>query len=174
MKTVFSRLMVCRSTPRRAPGRRRRLAVARYFDTEKNPETGKGSPKCCVLPPTILLIGMVRVRATPIRPIVSIGPRGAGRQRGNRGYAARLHIDGAAVVINDGRRAAGTYHDRVADIGAGMSGDRFEALALIDRQAALARLNADRPGRTANQHGAPNTQCPKEPALFVHEVPPQT
>jgi len=128
----------------------------RYFVGNKADPTEPERPKCGGPRRPSAVMGLVGV-ALP-RPLLSIGTRGAGRQRRNGGYGAGLHIDPAAIVINDRGGAARSDHDRVADLGIGLPLDWFEAVALIDQQVALARLNDDSPGWAANEHRAANAK----------------
>jgi hypothetical protein len=64
-----------------------------------------------------------------------------------------LDPDLTAVIVDNGCSATGPHHDRVTDIGVGRTGNGLKALALIDGQIAVARL--DGRGRLATSTAQP-------------------
>src|ERR1700735_76704 len=104
--------------------------------------------------------------------VLRIGAGRAGRQRGNRRDSARLYVHFAPVSVNDGCGAAGGNHHRIADIGVDPAVDRLEALALIDRQTTLSRLNRSSPRGGAQEHRKTNRAY--EGSTFGHWLFPES
>jgi hypothetical protein len=107
------------------------------------------------LPPGLAAIRIAGRAGRTVR-ILRIRSGGTWRQRCNGKYGAGSDINFAAVVIDDGGAAAGTDHDRVADIGIHGGGDRLKSLALIDGQIAESRLDHGGPRRARGKHGTTN------------------
>ncbi|HEV2698510.1 MAG TPA: hypothetical protein VGU90_11000, partial [Terriglobales bacterium] len=100
-----------------------------YLVGNKAEPTEPECPKSPIRHPAV----MVLVGTALPRRVLRIGPRGAGRQGRDRGDGAGLHIDLAAIVINEVGGATRSDHDRIADIGIRPAFDRRKTLALIDR-----------------------------------------
>src|SRR5271166_4952581 len=103
---------------------------------------------------------MLMAGGTVVVAVLRIRSRGAGGHRRNGGHGTGPNIDPTAIVINDRRSAARAHHDRVADLGLGLTLDWLEAMALIDQRVALARLNDNSPARAAHEHRAANAKRP--------------
>ena len=120
---------------------------------------------------SILLLGLLVVRAPIIILLLSIGARCARRQRRNGRNHSRLNIDPAAITIDNGCGATWAHHDGIADVAINAVVYWLEALALIDRKSALSWLNRCGPSRAAQEQGASKGQSTRVRRLAHHHAP---